>query len=246
MQPNETAVEVPGIGLFIGVPDRTDLEFYREFYERLSQIRIDQVRDLAMRFPRTIAGAALIGSLKEPGYVTLTKGSTVRESFEPFESSTREPEHRGNVDQLVDAVFGEALDQDFEDGMKSNFSEQLLSLVRRYGISAMSEISYLITHERVNSEVASEALRWLGRMSDPLTRSYRLWLLERSLASTSARVRDGAALGLGSMGDPEAVPYVRQAIERESCVELREDLEQVLEELEGAPGATSIETNTKE
>ena len=72
----------------------------------------------------------------------------------------------------------------------------------------------------------------LGRMNDSITRNRRLWILESGLFSSSARIRDAAGLGLASLDDPHAIPYVRKAIDEERCDELREDLQQILEQLQ--------------
>ena len=61
----------------------------------------------------------------------------------------------------------------------------------------------------------------------------RLWLLERGLYSASARARDGAVLGLAFLNDPLAVEPLKAAIKREINPELRQDMEQVLAQLEG-------------
>lgn len=61
---------------------------------------------------------------------------------------------------------------------------------------------------------------------------FRLWLLERSLNCSQARIRDGAILGLSYLNDPHAISYLKLAIGLEKCTELREDMEQVLEQLE--------------
>jgi hypothetical protein len=50
-------------------------------------------------------------------------------------------------------------------------------------------------------------------------------------------VRDGATLGLASLNDPQAITPLKQAIEREQIGELREDMQQVLDQLENiCPG----------
>ncbi len=135
------------------------------------------------------------------------------------------------INGLIDTLFEVARGEYFEDGMGSRFSNHLLSLVRKYGNWAMQEITYIIIYERASLEVSSEALRWLGRMDHPATHGYRLWLLERSLHCSSARVRDAAVLGLASMEELHAIPFLKQAIAQEKCIELRENMEQVLREL---------------
>lgn len=138
----------------------------------------------------------------------------------------------GRIQRRIDAVFAEARDEVFEDGMESEFSRQLLSLVESSGNDGMSEIAYLIAYDQVNNWVASEALRWIGRMEDPETHGYRFWLLRESLGAPSPVVRDGAALGLASLNDRAAIPCLKEAIGREPIVELREDMALALADLE--------------
>lgn len=146
-------------------------------------------------------------------------------------NSTAPQELPEDIDQKIEALFEAAKEEDFEDGMESEFSKKLVFLLKRYGDAAMEALTYLIIYERVNAEVASEALRWLGRINHPASYHYRLWLLERSLRCSSAMVRDGATLGLASLDDHHTVTYLKQAIQQEPCKELRRDMEQVLIQL---------------
>jgi hypothetical protein len=143
--------------------------------------------------------------------------------------------------EIIKALFQKVQSITFEDGMENYFSRELVCLVRQYGKTATEVITTLIVNDNVGIEVAAEALRWLGRMDHPPSRYDRSWLLERSLFSTSVLVRDGAALGLASLDDPHAIPYLQQAIEREKYASLREDLKQVLAQLESTRSATSPE-----
>src|SRR5262249_31116079 len=114
--------------------------------------------------------------------------------------------------ETIKALFREAKEVAFEDGMETEFSKELIRLVKRHGKSAMEVVTALLVNDNFNAEVSSEALRWLGRMDHPSSYRDRLWLLERSLFSPSVLIRDGAALGLASLDDPHAIPYLRQAI----------------------------------
>lgn len=156
------------------------------------------------------------------------------------ENSTLQQEHWQEVVQRVEAVFSAAEEETFEDGMSSAFSKQIVSLVQKYSDAAIEAMTQIIMFGRTNSEVASEALRWLGRVNHRRTHNFRLWLLESSLENMSAQVRDGASLGLASMSDTSAIPYVGQAVEQEKNPELREDMKQVLEELEDIQRAAAI------
>ena len=139
------------------------------------------------------------------------------------------------VSELVDELFMSALEIEFEDGMMSSFSKGLYDLILNYGYLAMQQVAYLITKDIPNPEVSSEALRWLGRLDDSSTHDWRLWLLKKCLTSYSPLIRDGAALGLTSMHDKSAIPDLQEAINRETIVELRSDLQQVLDVLNATP-----------
>lgn len=147
-------------------------------------------------------------------------------------TSTEPHETLDSLYSKLEAIFWAAKGEYFEDGLESEFTRQLNYIVKKYGNEAMEAITCLIVYEKVNLEVAGEALRWLGRIEHPESYEYRRWLLERSLGLNSTRVRDGAILGLSSMDDKHAIPYIKQAIEREQCAELKVDMEQVLEQLE--------------
>ena len=147
-------------------------------------------------------------------------------------TSTEPHETLDSLYSKLEAIFWAAKGEYFEDGMESEFTRQLNYIVKKYGSAAIEAITCLLVYEKVNPEVAGEALRWLGRIEHPESYEYRRWLLERSLNLNSTRVRDGAILGLSSMDDQHAIPYLKQAIEREQCAELKVDMEQVLEQLE--------------
>lgn len=132
----------------------------------------------------------------------------------------------------IEAIFWTAKGELFEDGMETPFSHQLNSFVQKYSNDGLDAIVCLIIYEKVDPEVAGEALRWLGRIDHRESYEFRRWLLERSLSLSSTRVRDGAILGLASMDDKHAIPYLKDAIEKEQCSELKSDMESVLEQLE--------------
>jgi len=147
-------------------------------------------------------------------------------------NSTRERRRDEELEQWITSLFMVSSDEEFENGMISSFSRRLCSTIDRHGNAAMEIISYLFLYKNVNPEVLSEALRWLGRIDQVESHSYRLWLLERSLESPSIFVRDGAILGIAALDDPYAMPALCKAIEKESCEELRQNMQAVLEQLE--------------
>ncbi|MBI1926405.1 HEAT repeat domain-containing protein [Candidatus Poribacteria bacterium] len=134
--------------------------------------------------------------------------------------------------QEVKNLFKGARGQHFEDGMESAFSRDFVSLIKAHGDVAVKTIAELFFSEEVNAEVMGEALRWLGDINAPQSHSSRLKLLEQSLKSSSLYVRDGATVGIAFLDDPHAIPALKDAIQQEKLPGLREDMQQVLEQLE--------------
>ena len=176
-----------------------------------------------------------------PVISTATNQSTplyqISSSTEPKEIersiiSTEDHQRKEYIYSQIESIFWEAKRENFEDGMESKFSQNLLSFIRKYSQDAIESITSLIVYEKVNPEVAGEALRWIGRIEHPDSYGFRRWLLERSIILPSARVRDGALLGIASMDDKHAIKYLKDAIDKEKCNDLKEDMIQVLEQLE--------------
>jgi HEAT repeat protein len=114
----------------------------------------------------------------------------------------------------------------------SELSNNLAYSLQKYGIDVVDLLIFLITCENIKAEMAAEILRWLGRTDHPEIYRERLWLLERSLKCSSATVRDAGVLGLASLDDPHAIPYLKRAIKKEKNLELRQHMERVLAQLE--------------
>ena len=162
------------------------------------------------------------------------------------ESSTTESLSTDFIATQANSIFAGAKEEIFEDGMESNFSRNLSEFIISFGHSAMETIIPIMLSERINPEVASEAFRVLGRLNHKITYRDRLWLLERGLYNTSARVRDGAILGLAFLNDSLALAPLKSAIERETNAELRKDMEQILAQLEGNQDDVPAKKDTKE
>lgn len=150
----------------------------------------------------------------------------------PREASTEFHKSPDALYSIIEAIFWAGREECFEDGLQSTFSKTLESLVKECGKDALEVITILIVYERVEPEVASEALRWLGRIEHLESYEYRRWLLERSLSSFSSRVRDGALLGLSSMDDKRSIKHLKVAISRETNSELEADMKSLVEQLE--------------
>lgn len=138
---------------------------------------------------------------------------------------------RTEVQHLIQVGYNEA----FADGMESEFSRQFVALIQTHGAEALPLIdAYLIQGyqgDTYNSEIASEALLWLGLMDHPATYLDRRLIIERSLTSRSSRLRDSASNALSFLDDPASIPALQYAIAKENMRELRADMQQVLEQL---------------
>ncbi len=128
-------------------------------------------------------------------------------------------------------LFAAAREEVFEDGMESVFSLKLTVLINEYKDQAVKLAAEYLDSDEVDEEVAAETLRQLGHSKNESTYMSRLDLLVRGLHHDSAMVRDGAILGLASMDDPSVISEVREAVKREQDPELREDMNDVLEQL---------------
>jgi len=120
----------------------------------------------------------------------------------------------------------------FEDGVENDFSRRLVHFVTSWGETAVDSLRRAILDRKVSPEIASEALTWLARVNDPATYGSRLKVLIEALLSNSPQIRDGASLGLALLNDPAAIPWAQLALQLERNSELRNDMAQVLSQLE--------------
>jgi len=148
-------------------------------------------------------------------------------------NSTESTDIPPELNNLLNKILTDAREENFEDGNMSQLAKGLIYLVEAYGEVAVQELARRIVAKQIDAEVASEVLQWMGRINHQASRGMRLWLLERNLLSNSLYIRDSAGLGIASLNDPAAIPSLRSAIAQEKNCALREDLEQVLRQLEG-------------
>jgi len=148
-----------------------------------------------------------------------------------LDNSTEYVRYPNELKHRMKKLFFDARDEVFEDGVKSDFSKNLVRLIRQYGYYTINVVFDFLNAESINEEVLSEALRWIGQINDKQTHSNRLWILEEALKSPSARIRDGAILGISFMDDVRSRKAVKLAIRNERISELRSDMIDVLEQL---------------
>jgi hypothetical protein len=158
------------------------------------------------------------------------------------ESSTQNRAMAPDLRVRLDAVLNAASREIIEDGMNNSITESLPALIEKDSMSVIPGLVSMIETDHMAPIIASEVLKELGRISNPESHPHRLWLLEHALNLPSPFIRDGAGLGLASLADPSALPYLRRAVEIEKVPQIRADLQLVIDELnelrDGAPAAS--------
>lgn len=139
------------------------------------------------------------------------------------------------LDREVEGVLARARDEVFEDGVQSRLSRDLSDFIDRTGALGVAALAHRIqVHNAGRDEhAAAEALRCIGRSTDARTHHVRLSLLEECLFDESMLLRDAAMLGLESLGEAHAAPYLRQAAEREQYGPLKREMLDLAGELIG-------------
>jgi hypothetical protein len=133
--------------------------------------------------------------------------------------------------RAVDEALASSGDERFEDGVETAFSRTVRVLVRASPDPVLGHLIRLV-HHADRPSLLSEAVRWVGDLRDPVSHDQRRAFLEAALRSPASEIRDGAALGLSFLADPESLPALREAVARESLAELRADLETVVHDLQ--------------
>ena len=167
----------------------------------------------------TIMGA---GSSPPAGFQIAAETATVAGPPTPGEGLT----------SRIEAMFSVASEETFVDGMDSDFSRDLHSIVRSRGRVAIDAITMMMRSERLNVEVGGEALRQIGSIVDTQTHQSRLALLMAGLESPDPRLKDAASLGIATLDDPTAIESITRAIRLETSPRLRQNFQLVLDQLQ--------------
>jgi len=145
----------------------------------------------------------------------------------PRRWDAREPDLVGQLQSLFDSARGEY----FEDGVRSKFSNRLVSFMEEYGPPAVDALDrVMMGHE--DSRVAAEALRWIPYVTERVAYAQRLHLLEVKLFDPSPLLRGAAISGLESLHDARAIGTLKTALEKERLPRLRGNIQEALQELE--------------
>ena len=136
------------------------------------------------------------------------------------------------VEEQLDWLCAAADEESFEAGVESRLSESLEQLSIYDPIPVIRALTAMLRDNLANPEILSEILQWASRQEARAIRADVIDLLSMGLYHRSSLVRDSAALGLACLDEITAIPYVRQAVERERVPELRRDMESLLRSLE--------------
>jgi hypothetical protein len=150
----------------------------------------------------------------------------------PAASSTKRTAAAESIEKELQQLFNEFRHEVFEDGVESDFSRRLVRVIETKGNMALLELNALLRSPNTPSNVAAEALRWIGQMRHSETHAYRRWILTDLLKASSVLIRDGAIVGLLNLDDPSTKHSVQAARDSEQSEQLRQDLSQLLEQLE--------------
>jgi hypothetical protein len=122
-------------------------------------------------------------------------------------------------------------DEAFEAGVENELSLGIERMIQQYGPQGVYAIGSLYLSGTMSPTMLAEALPWLGQVEDDTTHEPIYWFLVYCLRDGHPWVRSSAALGLASMEDSRAAPYLRREARTESIRLLQSRLQKVADEL---------------
>lgn len=132
--------------------------------------------------------------------------------------------------ELASALWS-SRDEVFEDGIDGRLWRWLGEHFSARRSDFAEALAALLESGHVPPEPSAMALRWLGDRPARESMATQRWLLERSLFSIEAVIRDGAVIALQNLGDAGAVNALEAAARRESIEVLRDEMEAASREL---------------
>lgn len=170
----------------------------------------------SLRIPQSVEA-----SLESQSYL-----KRVPSRFELASGTTPRLDRRAEA--RFETLFQRNSEEYFEDGVESDFAREIEILANTNRESASMILTRLLEANYLEPNVWAEAMRWLGQ-THAISRESRILLLAKGLFSSSPTIRDGAIVGLASLRDSSALPYLKQAYDRESSDELRADMLTLIE-----------------
>ena len=135
------------------------------------------------------------------------------------------------VETQLDRLFFAAHEEQFETGVESRFSKGLEQLYAHASDAVLQSLRNRLVGGRASPQVLAEMLEWVSRQ-EQASRNNIVNLLSTGLGNASPLVRDAAALSLAYFDGNAAIPYLKQAIQKENVPELQTDLRALVLSLE--------------
>src|ERR671919_72922 len=129
------------------------------------------------------------------------------------------------LEKKLEELLKAAAWEDIEPGMQSILTQGLDELLATAGDRLWRALEKLIKVETKRTCLLSEVLRWAGHVDVPIRDERRLALMRAGLGHHSSLVRDAAVCGLSYLDDPFVIEMLRDAPDRESIPELKQDIE---------------------
>jgi len=135
------------------------------------------------------------------------------------------------ITQAIRTLVEVAKEERFQDGLESNLSLGLTTLIERYPSETIAILNEILRSLGISYFIHAEILQLLGRIESAATKEGRFSLLISYLRAKSPIVRDAAGTALACMNDQRAISYLQRAIETEPVPTLREDMAAVVDQL---------------
>jgi HEAT repeat protein len=133
----------------------------------------------------------------------------------------------------LNEILASATHDEFELGTDSAFAQALEETFSHYGSTALTELIVQLSAVATPTQVAVEALRTIAQ-TPSLATGQRREAIVGFLSHASYQVRDGATAALAALRDALAIPALSDAMAREPLLEVRREMERVIQKLRAA------------
>ena len=131
-----------------------------------------------------------------------------------------------HIDHL--AIF--STDADYEPGMDNEHSIQFEAAIKKYGEDFLK--TFLSRQSSFSINARLSFIETLGRLQHEDTNAFRIWMLNRYLASNNAIIRDTASIAIADLAGTKSISFLSKAIEAEQNPSLKCDMQILLSDLQ--------------
>lgn len=194
-------------------------------------------------FPTRFAPPGHLVAQTQPDFQVSTATGIIQSAIliEVRENREHEPRTAPHIDlttiitakitHAIRTLLDVAKEERFQDGMESNLSLGLATLIGRYPPETIAILNEILPSLNISNFILAEILQFLGRIESTTTKEARFSILISYLRANSPIVRDAAGTALACMNDQRAIPYLQKVIETEPIPTLREDMAVVVDQL---------------